>query len=123
MKGDGEYTVKVKITNTGNVPGKEVVQLYYRTPYSSVERPALQLASFSKTRLLAPGASEEVYLRFNDRDISWFDADRSAWVLEGTEYVLEVGASSQDIKGRVSLKTGKDKVLETVHKVLLPSEN
>ena len=56
-------TVKVTVTNTGNVAGKSVVEVYVQTPYTdydrqnSVEKAAIQLVGFDKTNLLQPGES------------------------------------------------------------------
>lgn len=115
---DGKYTVSVKVTNTGKVAGKEAVQVYYRTPEGKVERPLRQLAAFGKTRQLAPGESQTLSMEFTDRDLAWFDASRMSWVLEPTRYVLEVAASSVDIRGETTLTVSSEKVLEKVHDVL-----
>ncbi len=112
------YTVSVKVTNTGKVAGKEAVQLYYRTPDAKVERPLRQLVSFGKTRLLAPGESQTLTLEFKEKDLAWFDTSRMAWVLEPTRYVLEVAASSVDVRGETSVAVSSEKVLEKVHNVL-----
>ena len=54
--------MKVKVTNTGDVPGKEVVQLYGHAPYTpgGIEKPEIALMDFAKTQLLEPGQSETV---------------------------------------------------------------
>lgn len=67
--------VKVAVTNTGDVAGKEVVQLYYSAPYTKggIEKPALTLADFEKTTLLEPGMTETLTLSFDLYDMASFD--------------------------------------------------
>ena len=55
---------EVHVTNTGNMAGKEVVQLYFNGPQGLLGNPALRLAAFEKTRLLQPGETQVVYLSF-----------------------------------------------------------
>uniref|UniRef100_UPI0025A07BB3 fibronectin type III-like domain-contianing protein n=1 Tax=Klebsiella pneumoniae TaxID=573 RepID=UPI0025A07BB3 len=65
VKADGENIIaEVTVTNTGNMAGKEVVQLYYSAPQGKLGKPARELAAFKKTSLLAPGESEKVELQF-----------------------------------------------------------
>lgn len=81
----GKITAKVKVINTGKRSGKDVVQLYYSAPYyvGGLEKSAICLGGFAKTRLLAPGESETVTVSFDINDMASYDrADRQAWVLE-----------------------------------------
>ncbi len=84
----GETGVTVTVKNTGPYPGKEVLPLYIAKPDGKLEHEARCLAAFAKTKLLAPGESEAVTLRFNWADIASFDEGRSAFVLEPGEYRL-----------------------------------
>ena len=61
---DGDVTVKVTVTNTGDRAGKDVVQLYYTAPYiaGEIEKSSVELGAFAKTKELQPGESEEVTL-------------------------------------------------------------
>ncbi len=104
---DTEITVSVTVTNTGNVPGKEVVQVYYGAPRltdgSKLGNPKAELASFAKTRLLAVGESENVSISFAVSDMASFDdlgatgsENKSAYVLEKGDYTLYVGNSVVD---------------------------
>jgi len=69
------YTVKVKVTNTGSVAGKEVVQLYGHAPYTpgGIEKTEVVLLDFAKTKLLKPGESETVELTFDPYYLASYD--------------------------------------------------
>lgn len=60
------FEVSVKVTNVGDVAGKEVVQIYFQSPYTEydkengIEKASVELCGFDKTEILDPGASEIV---------------------------------------------------------------
>ncbi len=85
----------VNVKNTGNFPGKEVVQLYYSAPQGKMGKPARELAAFKKTKLLNPGESETLALSFSINDMASFDdlgkIQKSAYVLEKGEYKFYLG--------------------------------
>ncbi len=97
-----EVTVTATITNTGSVAGAEVVQVYVRDPQASVLRPTRELKAFAKVHL-EPGASREVAFELGARDLSYWHPGLRRWVVEGGEFVIEVGASSRDIRASVSV--------------------
>jgi len=74
---DQEIAVRVRVTNTGFVSGADVVQLYYTTPYiaNGVEKPAVALQAFQKTRVLNPRSSQVVTLNLSVRDMASWDFD------------------------------------------------
>ncbi|MBW3089480.1 beta-glucosidase [Bifidobacterium miconisargentati] len=103
-------TVDVSVTNTGDVAGKEVVQVYYRAPYTqfdidnSIEKPTANLIAFSKTRELQPGASETVTLIFNKEDMASYcythtngNNTTGSYVLEKGDYAITLRADSHDV--------------------------
>jgi beta-glucosidase len=96
---DGDLAVETtcRITNTGQVRGKEVVQLYVGDPDASVARPLWELKGFAKPEL-DPGESRSVTLRLDGRDLSYWSTSASDWVLEPGEFSLAVGASSRDLR-------------------------
>lgn len=65
----------VKVTNTGNVAGKEVVQLYYTAPYinGSIEKSSTVLGDFAKTKMLNPGESDTVSITIAKEDMASYD--------------------------------------------------
>ncbi len=94
---NGKINTVVNVTNTGSVAGKEVVQVYYSAPQGLLGKPAKQLAAFAKTKLLAPGESETLIMRFEVADMASFDdlgkIQKSAYVLEKGDYTFHVGTS------------------------------
>jgi beta-glucosidase len=90
--------VTCTVTNTGQRPGKEVVQLYVNDPESSVSRPPRELKGFAKTATLAPGEGQTVTFRLRSRDLSYWSVRQHRWVLEGGTFRLGVGASSRDLR-------------------------
>ncbi|MGL1888197.1 MAG: glycoside hydrolase family 3 C-terminal domain-containing protein [Reichenbachiella sp.] len=97
ITGQEEVTVTATITNTGTVAGKEVVQLYVSDAVSSVQRPINELKGFSKVSL-TPGESKEVSFTLKTRDFSFYHPRQSRWLAESGDFVLNIGASSSDIK-------------------------
>ena len=101
VEGD-TVTVKVKVTNIGNVTGKEVVQLYFSAPQGVLGKAAKELCAFKKTRALAPGGSEVLTLTFNKNDMAAFDdlgktGNKSAYVLEAGDYKVFAGNSVKNV--------------------------
>ena len=91
--------VRVDVTNTGKVAGKEVVQLYVRDVQSTLARPEKELKAFAKVEL-APKQTKTVTLAL-DREAFWyFDVMRNAWMTEPGDFEILVGASSRDIRLR-----------------------
>ncbi|MFT3892812.1 MAG: glycoside hydrolase family 3 C-terminal domain-containing protein [Anaerolineales bacterium] len=89
--------VKVDVTNTGKVAGKEVVQLYVRDVKSTFARPEKELKAFAKVEL-KPKQTKTVTFTL-DREAFWyFDAARNAWSTEAGEFEIFAGSSSRDIR-------------------------
>ncbi len=97
---DGKVTVRVKLTNTGSVAGKDVAQLYLSAPYTTggIEKSAVELAAFSKTKLLEPGESQELELSFSLEDFASFDyLGQGRYVLEAGTYAVSLRSNSHDV--------------------------
>ena len=98
---NGEIFVSVNVKNTGAFSGKEVVQIYYSAPSGKITKPALELAAFVKTNLLAPGEMQTIVAKFAVNDMASYDdigdVCKSAWVLEKGEYKIFAGTSVRDI--------------------------
>ncbi len=95
-------TVSVNVTNTGKVPGREVVQVYVCAPDGKLEKPAIELKGFAKTKDLEPGETEAVKISFKIKDMASFDTDgvtgyTAAWVLEAGNYEIFAGKSVRDL--------------------------
>lgn len=90
---DGVINVSVKVTNTGDVAGKEVVQVYFTAPYTEggIEKSHVVLADFAKTNLLEADESEEIELSFNVDDMASFDyLEEKAYVLDEGSYEIKL---------------------------------
>lgn len=97
------YEVSVKVTNTGKVEGKEVVQLYYNDPESKQRnKPEIELKAYAKTKTLKPGESETLKLTVNTYDLASFDDSASIWLVNGVKGNFLIGAASNDIRATVT---------------------
>ena len=87
----------VKVTNTGSVPGKDVVQVYYTAPYTvgGIEKAHVVLAGFDKTELLQPGDSQSVTITFAAEDMASYDYQTNGcYVLESGTYQIILQTSA-----------------------------
>ncbi len=108
-----EFTLKVKITNTGDIAGKEVVQVYLQSPYTDydkanlVEKASIQLVGFAKSKLLNAGESEEVTVTV-DRYLcaSYDDNAAKGYILDAGAYYFGVGNNCHDALNNVLAKKG-----------------
>jgi beta-glucosidase len=93
----GIIQVQIHVTNTGDIAGKEVLQIYGGAPQGLLGKPAKSLVAFKKTRLLKAGESQLLSLEFSVDDMASYDdlgkVQKSAYVLEAGEYVFFVGTS------------------------------
>lgn len=92
----GEYTIKVNVTNTGKRAGDEVVQLYVRDKVSSVITYDSQLRGFERISL-QPGETRQVTFSLKPEDLQILDRNMN-WTVEPGEFEVMIGASSQDIR-------------------------
>jgi len=93
--------VSVRVTNTGKVAGDEVVQLYLRDELASVARPVMELKGFQRIHL-EPGESRELRFAISPAMLTLLDKDLRP-VIEPGDFRVMIGASSQDIRQRVTL--------------------
>ncbi len=93
-------TVRAEVTvkNTGAVPGRETVQLYFSPPEGQLPRPRQELLTYAKTKELAPGESETLTLTFKARQMAAYHPERAAWALEPGDYLIRAGVSSRDTR-------------------------
>lgn len=92
-----EVSVSFTIKNTGDLKGKEVVQLYITDKESKLQRPERELKKFAKVAL-NPGEEKQLSFTLNARDFSYYDGKRGMWIAESGEFKIAVGASSIDIR-------------------------
>ena len=106
MTDEETLTVQVDVTNTGSIPGKEIVQLYVRDPECSVPRPVKELKGFKKEFCL-PGETKTVEFQLNKRSFAYYSMEISDWYAESGTYEILIGAASSDIRlhGEVHLES------------------
>ena len=98
-----EVLASVEITNTGEVAGSEIVQLYVSALESRVYRPAQELKAFARVAL-APGETRQVALALDDAAFAVYDTGTGTWVVEGGAFEIRIGASSRDIRLTATLQ-------------------
>ncbi len=106
---DGDIDVRVAVTNTGPVDGREVVQVYASPVSGTVRRPPRELKAFTSVALAA-GETREVTLTIRREDLTYFDIRVDTWVVEGGTYIIDVAASSRDIRSSVRVDIDGDEV-------------
>ena len=92
--------MQVKVTNTGSVAGKDVVQVYYTAPYTKggIEKAHVVLIGFAKTGLLQPNESETVTIAFSPEDMASFDAfGAGCYVLDAGDYEIKLMNNAHDV--------------------------
>lgn len=103
MKENGSLSVSVDVTNTGDLAGKEVIQLYIGDNEASVARPVKELKGFRKIAL-EPGQKQTVTFEITPDMLKFFDADKHEWVLEKGKFTAFIGAASDDIRTQVEFE-------------------
>jgi len=111
LTSDGyNVTATVTVTNTGDVAGKDVVQLYDSAPYTEldeenrIEKPAVTLVAFDKTDALEPGESQTLTLSFTTDDLTSYsylhenpDGTKGCYILEEGDYTISLRNNSHDV--------------------------
>lgn len=100
VDGDGNISVDVTVTNTGDTAGKDTVELYYTPPYTNggIEKSEVNLTAFDKTDLLDPGESQTLTLSLTLEDMASYDTyGAGAWVLEAGDYDLSIRSDSHTV--------------------------
>lgn len=90
-------TARITVTNTGDRAGREVVQAYVAVPGSAAVRAVRELKGFTSA-YLEPGESKDVSIRIRREDLAYWETRVEAWLVEGGEYQVAVGASSRDLR-------------------------
>lgn len=105
---DGDrVTATVRVVNTGERDGAEVVQLYVRNNHGAVFKAEKELRAFSKVTVAA-GAETTVTLEFALQDLAYWDVDDHDWRLENGDYEVLIAASAGDVRARIPLQvTGR----------------
>ena len=116
---DGQISVDVEVTNTGDVAGKDVVEVYYKPPYTNggIEKSSANLIEFAKTDLLQPGKSQIVTVTFSIEDMASYDENNAkAYVLEKGDYVISINSDSHTVLDQKTYTADKDVVYKGENK-------
>lgn len=121
----GNSQAVVKVSNTGDVAGKSVVQLYAQAPYTEggLEKAAIQLVGFGKTKTLNPGESETLTIEFDAKYVASYDENAvkangtsGAWVLDAGDYFFSIGNGAHEALNNIlASKTGSSDNLVKVN--------
>ena len=122
---DGVITVTIDVVNTGDVAGKEVVQLYVEKPQGVLGNPARALVAFDKTNLLAPGERETLTLSVPITDFASYDDNgatghESSFVLEAGMYRLYAGTDVRSAEACYDYAVEALEVVETLSENMAP---
>ena len=116
---DGQISVDVEVTNSGDVAGKDVVEVYYKPPYTNggIEKSSANLIEFEKTNLLQPGESQTVTVTFSIEDMASYDENNAkAYVLEKGDYVISINSDSHTVLDQKTYTADTDVVYEEENK-------
>jgi len=103
---DGKVEVSLKVKNTGDREGDEVVQLYVKALKPSVTRPEKELRGFQRITL-SPGSEKTVNFTVPAAKLAYYDEGKKAFVVEPGEYEILAGASSADIRAKATITIQK----------------
>ena len=114
--GNAEIEVKVNVKNTGNVAGKEVVQLYWKAPYTAggIEKASKVLCAFDKTDLLEPGQSQDLTLKFFSQDFANYDFNDAngngfkGYELDGGDYQIILGKNAHEVIDTINFQVASE---------------
>ena len=116
----------VKVKNTGNFKGKEVVQAYMTAPQGKLGKAAKVLCAFAKTKELAPGEETVLKLHFDIRQFGSFDdlgkVCKSAFLLEQGEYTISVGTNVRQSVPYLTFTLDSDVICKQCHSYLSPQD-
>ncbi len=113
VENEDSFDVTVTVTNTGDVAGKEVVEVYFQSPYTDydkengIEKAAIELCGFDKTELLEPGASETVTVNVSKKELRTYDANNAkTYIVDAGDYYFTVGRNAHDALNNVLAAKG-----------------
>ena len=119
IKFGSKLTATVEVRNTGRSEGKEVVQLYLTAPGEKLDKPAMELKGFKKSKLLKPGESQVLSFDISKKDLASFDPVLSAWTAEKGIYTVKAGASSKNLSQTATFNLGNDIIVKKESPALL----
>lgn len=121
----GGVDIEVSVTNTGNVSGKEVVQVYVEAPQGSLGKPARVLCEYGKTKELAPQETQMLCMKIKEEDMASFDdlgktGHKSCFVIEAGEYNIYIGTDVRSAEKVATVVVPETYVVSEHEQVLAP---
>ncbi|BCW78334.1 glycoside hydrolase family 3 C-terminal domain-containing protein [Arthrobacter sp. NicSoilC5] len=107
---DDSVTVRATVTNTGERPGKHVVQVYVATTAGPVRRPARELRAFTKISL-QPGKSKRVALTLDRRAFAYWDIELDRWVVPAGSYTIQVCSDASTVLAEQEVTLAGDSII------------
>jgi beta-glucosidase len=105
-RGEALYTVSFDVKNSGNRKGADVAQVYVAPPKSRVPRPVRELKGFARVEL-APGETRTISVPLDARSFTYYDVANRAWKADAGRYAIELGRSSEDIRGKADVRLSR----------------
>ncbi len=108
VRGD-VVTATVNVKNTGSMPGRDVVEIYAQAPYipGGVEKSAVVLAGYAKTRELKAGESQKITVTFQLKDLASYDfRENKTWILDAGTYYVTAGGNAHDAVNNILAAKG-----------------
>ncbi len=111
--GEDLFTITVKVTNTGDVAGKDAVQVYFQSPYTDydkqngIEKAAVELCGFAKTGIIEPGKNETVTITVKGEELAAYDSEGAkTYILDGGDYYFTAAHDAHDAVNNVLVAKG-----------------
>ena len=114
--------MRIRVTNTGEHAGRQVVQVYCSQAKGNIEKPYQILVGFAKTGKLKPGEAEEVTIKIPIMSFCSFDEETTAWTMEKGDYLLRLGTNSRDTSLVGKIVLDKDTIIKRVANVMAPNK-
>lgn len=122
---ENDITFRVRVRNTGDRSGKEVVQIYCQAPQGVLGKPLRSFCGFAKTGLLAPGEIQELTIKVPWNLLASYDAagktgNPSSYVLEDGDYIFYIGANVRDAAEAAHISLQEQCVVQKLEEALAP---
>ncbi|MCQ2177659.1 MAG: beta-glucosidase [Bacteroidales bacterium] len=110
---NGTVTAGLYVYNTGRKSGKEVVQFYVAAPSGGLQKPAMELKAFAKTKCLAPGEFQYIEVKIDPYTLASYNEEACEWQLAPGTYTVNFGSSCEDLRAKGTFKVSKARSWKT----------
>ena len=112
-----EITIRIRVKNVGQFPGKEVIQVYISPSQENIDKPYQSLVAFGKTPKLKPKKGIEMTLKFKLRNVARYDEKTASYTLDKGIYIIRVGNSSKNTRIYGYIKLIDNVILEELKNI------